>query len=234
MNKDFERSLATLTKELTLHEEMTDTQLIEVLDKIKLAKAERESLEKFLVSHKKELELYPINDIFDKYLEGYETYELNKLFPMTSLGGVTYLKIKYGWPQLRQDFLSDLQYRSRLKAIKTKYETISFLSDIVNTFVAKNKDGLYKYVMSGGYDSSGLPARFKVNDFTKLARYINLISKIADIKTEAQEPSVTNQIAIKTDSVNIGEKKPIPLSGDAENLLKNLYSRQKEEDEKRK
>lgn len=235
--KDIKDAMTVMSKELATTDEIADKDLPAVVEKIKLSRAERSALNLFMATDKTELNLYPLDTILEKYLEGFESPELLKLFPMTSLGGITYLKIKYGWAQLRQDFLADLQYKAKLQAVQTKFATISFLSSIVNSFIKKNEAGLYKYILSGGEDSSGLPARFKIQNFEKLARYVNLIGKIADIPTEPEPapPQPVQQIAIKTDNVTIGSSKKDmkELSSGAKNLLTSMYNTQKDEEVKK-
>jgi hypothetical protein len=128
-----------------------------------------------------------------------------------------------------------LQYSTKIKALQTKYNTISFLSTIVNTFIQKNEEGLMKYALSGGKDDSSLPARFKINDFNKLSQYMRLIQTAGEINGEPapKEESESGPVVhIQTENVTVKNPDVEAAAAKASEYLKSLYSKGKEEEKK--
>lgn len=215
---------------------LDDTTVKTIADKLALSRQERSELQTFMTEELAKGDIYPIDEILEQYLRGSDVLELCKLFPGVPTGAFVYFKIKHRWPELRQRFIEDLQYSTRIKAVQTKFNTISFLSTIVNTFIHKNEKGLMKYALSGGKDDSELPARFKISDFNKLSQYMRLIQTAGEINSEPSEKTDETShptVHIQTENVTV---RNTPDAEDAaqkaSDYLKSLYQRSKEEDKK--
>ncbi len=229
---DIDRSMIALGEEFK-SDELNELDVQKIADKLALARVERQELQKFMLNEKQLNEVYPMDDILEHYLQGSTNTELAKLFPKVPTGAFIYFQIKYRWPELRQRFIDDLQYGTKIKAMQAKHKTIAFLSTMVNTFIAKNQKGLMKYAASGGHDDSDLPARFKINDFNKLAQYMRVIQQAGEINEksssddheESQRPTIhiqTENVTVKNPDVEAAAKK-------SEKFLKDLYAKDKEE-----
>ncbi len=221
-----ERELMRLASEFETSE-LTDVSIKEIADKIKLSRIEREKLEEFILSGQ-DLSAYNIDKVLEQYLQGNDAYELGKLFPDIPVGAIIYAKIKYKWPELRRNFLDNLQYSTRLKAVQTKFQTVNYLATIVNAFMAKNMEGALQYAMSGGKDDSGLLARFKINDFKKLSSYMSLIAKAGempnDIGKEKEKDEGNQQtVNIQAENVTVRNQDMEQASQEAGDLLKRFY-----------
>lgn len=232
---DLEKQLLAIGSEFK-EDELTDTSIQQISDKISLSRLERKELQSFMTESLSTQSSYPVDDILDQYLQGNDIIELSKIFPAIPVGALVYFKIKYRWPELRQKFLDDLQYSTKIKAIQTKHNTISFLSTMVNTFIKKNEKGLMKYAISGGMDDSALPARFKINDFNKLSQYLRVIQTAGDINSEANEQHDDEQrqptIHIQTENVTVKNPDLEEATQKASDYLKGLYMKNKEEEKK--
>lgn len=231
---ELEKSLIELGSEFK-EEELSDVTVKQIADKVQLSRVERIELQNFMTIELPKAFPYPKDDILDQYLKGADVLELSKLFPHIPVGAFVYYKIKYRWPELRQRFIEDLQYSTRIKALQTKFNTISFLSTIVNTFIMKNEKGLMKYALSGGKDDTDLPSRFKINDFNKLAQYMRLIQTAGEIseptEKEAEEPTGP-MVHIQTENVTVKNPDVEQASLKAKDFLTSLYAKGKEEEKK--
>jgi hypothetical protein len=230
---ELEKQMIALGSEFK-EDELSDVSIQQISDKIDLSRIEKKELQKFMVEGLASQSLYPIDEILEQYLQGNEILELSKIFPHIPTGALVYFKIKHRWPELRQKFLEDLQYSAKIKAATTKYSTISFLSTMVNTFIKKNEKGLMKYAVSGGMDDSALPARFKINDFNKLSQYLRVIASAGEINSESNEKSDDPQPTIQINTENVTVRNPDleEASIKANDFLKGLYNRSKDEEKK--
>ncbi len=215
---------------------LDDVTVKNIAEKLALSRQERAELQTFMTTELSKGELYPVDEILEQYLRGSDVLELCKLFPSVPTGAFVYFKIKHRWPELRQRFIDDLQYSTRIKAIQTKYNTISFLSTIVNTFLHKNEKGLIKYAISGGKDDSDLPARFKINDFNKLSQYLRVIQSAGEMNSEPSEKTDDTPhptVHIQTENLTVRNSEDAEDAAQkASEYLKTLYRRSKEEDNK--
>lgn len=232
---ELEQSLIELGSEYK-EDELSDISIQQIVDKVALSRVEKKELQDFMTLELPKALSYPKDEILEQYLKGSDVLELSKLFPKVPVGAFVYFKIKYRWPELRQKFIEDLQYSTKIKALQTKFNTISFLSTIVNTFIMKNESGLMKYALSGGKDDTDLPARFKINDFNKLAQYMRLIQTAGEINSESndshEEQPSQPAVHIQTENITIKNPDVDAAAQKASDYLKTLYSKSKEEEKK--
>jgi hypothetical protein len=231
---ELEKALIEIGSEFQ-ENELSDVSVQQIVDKINLSRVERQELQNFMTIEMPLGKVYPKDKILEEFLKGNDVFELVKIFPDVPVGALVYFKIKYRWPELRQRFIDDLQYSTKIKALQAKHNTISFLSTMVNTFIIKNQKGLMKYAMSGGQDDSDLPARFKINDFNKLAQYMRVIQMAGDINSETKQPEEQEQapvVHIQTENVTVRNPDVETAATKASEYLKSLYAKGKEEEKK--
>lgn len=231
---ELEKALIEIGSEFQ-EDELSDISVKQIVDKINLSRVERQELQNFMTIEMPLGKVYPKDKLLEEFLKGNDVFELAKTFPDVPVGAIVYFKIKYRWPELRQRFIEDLQYSTKIKALQAKHNTISFLSTMVNTFIIKNQKGLMKYAMSGGQDDSDLPARFKINDFNKLAQYMRVIQMAGDINSDVKQPEDIEQapvVHIQTENVTVKNPDVEAAATKASEYLKTLYHKGKEEEKK--
>ncbi len=231
---DLDKSMIALGAEFQ-QDELSEVDVQKIAEKLALARVERQELQKFMLDEKLFNDTYPVDDILEHYLQGATNTELARLFPKVPSGAFIYFQIKHRWPELRQRFIEDLQYGTKIKAMQAKHKSIAFLSTMVNTFIAKNQKGLMKYAASGGYDDSDLPARFKINDFNKLSAYLRVIQQAGEIKEDSgkvqEDQQPQTMISIQTENVTVKNPDLEEASKKSERFLKSLYAKEQQEEE---
>lgn len=152
----------------------------EVEKTVELTITEKTALAEFTKNRNfQEVEKYPKEDLIKHYIQGYESVDLVKLFPKTSIGGIVYLKTKDNWPKLRKEFLDNLEAIAKHKLALTKHRSISLLSNLINMWHDKIEKGLLEYMLTG--DRKKLPPNFVIKGFKDYERFIKLLSKVDDV-----------------------------------------------------
>lgn len=182
---------------------------IEMLRQAKLTSLEKTEMEEFIVRGMPNIGSYPRAELLNAYLTGLDTAELISMFPITSIGGIAFLKAKEGWIEKRKEFLEDLTYKSKLKLLQTKNNAIGTLSLIIEAFHKELKPQLMKYLETG--DKSHLPARFKIKGFNDYTRFLKLLEHISKFQTSQannkQPDTLYPPVSIHAENLTIQEGK---------------------------
>jgi len=133
------------------------------------------------------------------YLSGHDSDDLMKIFPYASRGGLAFLKVSGAWKQRREEFLEDLQYRSKLMLAGTKLKTVFTISSLLNAFNKNLEGALLKYAATG--DSSVLPVEFVPKGIRDAKELISLMKMFGDLKlnqdvTPVTQPTTNLQVNI--------------------------------------
>ena len=150
------------------------------------------------------------------YLSGHDDNDLVKIFPYASKGGIAFLKVQEKWRQKREDFLEEMQYRSKLMLMNTKVRTVFTISSLLNAFNNKLESALLKYAATG--DTSLLPVEFVPKSIRDVAELVKLVKSFGDLKLNS-DVALSNQpnTAIQ---INVENERPQTVKIDALDFLK--------------
>ena len=136
--------------------------------------------------------------MFQLFLEGYSCSEIAKQNPPFNEIDLLYCRKKYNWDIEKDKYAMELQQRVREKLMKTKLESLEFLS---NTLAASHKyhnAQLLKYIQSGKEEDK--PENL-ISGTTSYKAIIETIAKLTG------EDRITTQNVNKTSNVVIENRK---------------------------
>jgi len=155
----------------------------EVVKNVELSIVEKNELEKFIENKNfNEVKKYPKETIQKYYIQGFESVDIVKLVPDTTVGGIVYLKTTEDWPKLRKDFLDNLEFNASFRMSLTKHRSISMITTLINVLHDKVEKGLSEYMLTG--DKTKLPPNFTIKSFRDYEKFIKLLKQIDDLTTK--------------------------------------------------
>ena len=188
----------------------------ELIKQATLSVSEEIELKDFIAFGCPGIKDYDSNRMMALYLAGHDSDDLIKIFTYASRGGIAYLKVNQKWKQKREDFLSDLQYRSRLMLANTKLKTVFTISSLLNAFNSKLEGALLKYAATG--DINELPIEFVPKSVRDASELIKLMKTFGDLKLNQDvAPQQAPGTAIQ---INVDSAQQNPVKIDALDYLK--------------
>lgn len=182
----------------------------ELIKQAALSVSEEIDLRDFVNSGCPGIQDYDSGRMMSLYLSGHDSDDLVKIFPYASRGGIAYLKVQKNWKQKREEFLEDLQYRSKLMLANTKLRTVFTVSSLLNAFNAKLETALLKYAATG--DETVLPIEFVPKSIRDAGELIKLMKTFGDLKLNQDTELKGQQTAIQVNiDNNQQQNKPVVL-----------------------
>lgn len=155
----------------------------EISKNIELSMMEKKALDEFIKNNKMdEIGNYSKEQILKYYMQGFESVDIIKLVPNTTVGGIVFLKTQENWEQLRTEFLKKLEFAARFKLALTKHRSVSLLATLINVWHDKVESGLAEYLLTG--DKAKIPVNFSIRGFKDYERFIKLLKQIDDVSNK--------------------------------------------------
>lgn len=164
-----------------------------------LTVSEEVELKDFISSGCPGIKEYDKSKMMALYLAGHDSDDLIKIFPYASKGGLAFLKVDQKWRQKRDEFLDDLQYRSKLMLANTKLRSVFTISSLLNAFNKNLEGSLLKYAATN--DINCIPIEFVPKSIRDAGELIKLMKSFGDLKlnqdvTPATQPTTNLQVNI--------------------------------------
>lgn len=217
--------LAIIEKDLSsdLTPLVLETPSDELIRQATLTVSEEIELRDFLNAGCPDIQNYDENRMKTLYLAGHDFPELIKIFPYASIGGIAFLKVQGNWKGKREEFLSDLQFKSKLMLANSKMKTIFTISSLLNAFNSQLENSLLKYAASN--DINCIPTEFIPKGIRDAKELITLLKMFGDLKLNTdvnpnEQPKTAVQINIDN---NQNSNKPVVV--DALEYLKQPFDK---------
>lgn len=159
-----------------------------------LTAEEQIDLEYFLSEGCPDLAKYDRARMLSLYLSGHDTAEIIKVFPFARVGGVAFVKAKDCWVEKRKNFISDLQYRSKLLMVTTKFKTLYTITSLLNAYNSRLETSILKYSATG--DINQLPVELVPKNLKELDILIKIFKIFGDTKLGPDEAQPKNAIQV--------------------------------------
>ena len=203
--------LAILEQEMSqdLHPALLETPDDELVKQAALSVSEEVDLREFISSGCQGIKDYDKSRMEALYLSGHDSDDLMKIFPYASRGGLAFLKTTLKWKEKREEFLNDLQFKSKLMLANSKMKTIFTISSLLNAFNKNLEGALLKYAATG--DASVLPVEFVPKGIRDAKELISLMKMFGDLKLNDSPPvTPTTNVQVNVDN-NSQQNKPKPI-----------------------
>jgi hypothetical protein len=174
--------LAIIEKEMSndLVPMVIETPTDELVKQAALSVSEEIDLKEFIASGCPNIQNYDKSRMAALYLAGHDSDDLIKIFPYASRGALAFLKVQEEWKRKRDEFLEDLQYRSKLMLANTKLRTVFTISSLLNAFNKNLENALLKYAASG--DINVIPTEFVPKGIRDAGELVKLMKAFGDLK----------------------------------------------------
>lgn len=92
------------------------------------------------------------SQMFQLFLEGYSCAEIAKINPPFSEGDILICRQKYDWDREKDLYIVELQNRVKDKLLKTKLESLDFLTNTLSASHKYYNQKMLKYIQTGKED----------------------------------------------------------------------------------
>jgi hypothetical protein len=167
-----------------------------------LPEEEKQVLEDFRKSGKPGLAPTTSSAFFELYLNGNSVYEIQKMNKVFDLGAIIDAKVKYGWDEMKDRYVGELQAKAMARLVQVQSESVGFLADVLAAAHKKHGTALKRYLQTG--DTRDLEG-FDINNITSYSKSIEALLKITgqDNKKKVQvEGNLTSTVNVN----NLTEK----------------------------
>jgi hypothetical protein len=160
---------------------------------------------------------------FELFLNGKTEREIQKLNPVYDLGAIIQARVKYGWDEKKDKYISELQSGVIARMLQVQMEASNFMADVLAATHKRYGTAIKKYLQSGNADDL---QGFDVNNVQAYYKSIEALMKITgqDQKKKIELGGTVNS------SVQIKDMSEKPLTPDQAALLLEILS--KEDDTK--
>lgn len=177
---------------------------LETIKQAALSASEQLELDDFINNGCPGIEEYDRSRMLALYLSGSDTSDLLKVFPASSKGGIAFLKVKDSWKKKREEFLEDLNFRSKLKIAHAKNKTLSTITSLLDAYNNQLEPFLLKYQATGNIEE--LPQHLVPRNLKDVDTLIKLLKMFGDLKfDDKSQPMVAMQVNVSSQGASVKE-----------------------------
>lgn len=163
--------------------------------------------------------------LFELFLEGYSCAAIAKINSPFREGDILFLRKKFKWDEEKDAYAYKLQVQMRDKLIKTKLESLEFLTNSLAVIHKMSKEKQLRYLQTGKEED--IPETW----ITGPAAYKSMLEAVQKLTGEDR---VTTQNIKSESKVTVESNQPITLIGNElqSKMLKKLALSEKKDDKK--
>lgn len=172
----------------------------------------------------------PASRLFKLFLEGYTCQEIAKTSKTWTEDEVLYARKYYNWDLQRFEYSNALNDRVKDKLIKSKLESIEFLTNILNMSHLEHKEKMLKYMATGNEEDKPETWIKGPGAYKQIVEILQKVTGEDKVQTQKHkiEGTIDQNTNIKLDKESTDLLKKILEPESAAKMLKHLAENKKE------